>query len=1481
MSENILNPNTGTFYDLQKSLIVGNEEGRFNPDDNQTGREKQNIFIREATEGEYGLSDFLKAQEEYYKDTRKFLDMKKEIDSKPWYENPIENIFGYDQYRPEALREGLRNPVTDELILNEEGKPILEGESVGRRIAEFPTRIAIRGVQGLAEIPELGKMILPETVTKPIGEMVDEVEKVAKEFIPEGVQKAVQATFDPVLRPEEKIIGEIGALLTGTGVITKTLTTVLPKVPGFANRTAAFIAADLALTSKDENISSALIKMNPTITDENNNPYYIGDILETLAIDENDSDAIKLLKKAGEAGLLGIAGEAIFKVGGIGIKGLVKGYKSIRGKNTAIANDALNPPKHPHATSNKLVTTPEGDIKTVTNVSRPVFLPRDKKVGRALASQEIESVPIIAKPLVKLLDVIPDTTIPGFKIPIDGPKYKQFVLDSLRSFGSRQGLDKVTHRALERREATVSSARTEINKEALKFEREVKKAFGKPLKKLNKEEIDLVNKGIGKPIRADDPSLPKNLKEQSKEVTKIFKKNTTKRTVAENNIVKTYLDDLASIGRKEQADALNRLPEAIKPAISRLRNIIDNQSEAIQRGGLSHDLNLVVDSQKGLYVTAEYELISNPKYVKALRNLLDPKTKEKAIQTTDEEIVSALNETRLFFKKNMKGASDDHVDRNIEKFINVITDVDEKVIKSAKAEKDIAFAFSKSPIKGEQVLTRRIELAPEIRKIMKEVDSPLQRFSTTSMQQANIIAEQNFISDIQKIAASPYGKLLFENGKVIKKKDGSSSIRSSKFSNDLSDLGSSYLRANGPKNVDPLQAIFTSPQYKKALQKGLDVDFSHNPATRFLSGMNSWVSGVNTVGSEATHLINVQGNFVMMAANGHFMTPIDIIKLAEVSPGLGRLVRKGTGRSKEINDEVLKEARELGIIEQNVSAELVIKGLDELVGGSFMKGTERGLMTKGAQKAAELYRAEDAAFKLTSWFKEIERYRAAFPQLKGESGDITLKTYAAEVVKDTMPTYSRLGRYVKGISRVGALGVFPSFFVESLRTLTNIPKIAFKDIARGTEMLATGSKGGRNAGLALQAAGLKRLAGLTATGYTGERLFTQYNQVEHGITPDTEKFIGYTLPVWDQSKQLQFLRPLTLDKKGRITTTFINAGMSNPYVVASTMAKLSTAYALMDKSNALSPKSFDEFILSPKALNLLLPVVGPSLSVQLLSSLASNVDQYGNKIITEDMSTGDKVWKITQQLSLFIPTTIRDITKRGKELESERLKNYPNMSAFEFFANKANPFEEDLPIENMGGRFDYPKTFTDGMARNLYGQRRVTYNLNSSLNNSLNGLLRGIAAKNSEFNSEVKKLDKFGKGASVKIPELITKLDKIVNHSVRLQQQAATLLWDTKKVEYVDTDGSTKQINDQMLFENILTNKGIKKLNQKLYDMATLKEQMTAGQSSGIVKVPTLNESSIRLLNRVGVPNNIRDMLQRRWLEAYRGAKLIKIKEED
>ena len=84
-----------------------------------------------------------------------------------------------------------------------------------------------------------------------------------------------------------------------------------------------------------------------------------------------------------------------------------------------------------------------------------------------------------------------------------------------------------------------------------------------------------------------------------------------------------------------------------------------------------------------------------------------------------------------------------------------------------------------------------------------------------------------------------------------------------------------------------------------------------------------------------------------------------------------------------------------------------------------------------------------------------------------------------------------------------------------------------------------------------------------------------------------------------------------------------------------------------------------------------------------------------------------------------------------------------------------------------------------------------------------------------------------------------------------------------------------------MLFGNILTNKGIKNLNQKLYDMATLKEQMTAGQSSGIVKVPTLNEASIRLLDRVGVPNNVRDMLQRRWLEAYRGAKLIKIKEED
>ena len=89
----------------------------------------------------------------------------------------------------------------------------------------------------------------------------------------------------------------------------------MPKLGGVTQRTAGFVAADLLLSDKNENLAKFLVTQFP----ETAAP------LEILAIDENDPGAIKLLKKAVEAAALGVATEGI-------IAGAIKGYKGIKGK---------------------------------------------------------------------------------------------------------------------------------------------------------------------------------------------------------------------------------------------------------------------------------------------------------------------------------------------------------------------------------------------------------------------------------------------------------------------------------------------------------------------------------------------------------------------------------------------------------------------------------------------------------------------------------------------------------------------------------------------------------------------------------------------------------------------------------------------------------------------------------------------------------------------------------------------------------------------------------------------------------------------------------------------------------------------------------------------------------------------------------------------------------------------------------------------
>ena len=145
--------------------------------------------------------------------------------------------------------------------------------------------------------------------------------------------EALKTTFDPATTKAEEVTGDIGSLFAGgfgaANVIGKAAPVLKTTLGGAIPTIAGFTAADIVVTDKNENLANVLINAFPSTKGA----------LETLAINPDDADSIKLLKKAGEG--VGIGG-----LTEIGIKAIAFGYKALKGKNKAIVeDDILTPPK--------------------------------------------------------------------------------------------------------------------------------------------------------------------------------------------------------------------------------------------------------------------------------------------------------------------------------------------------------------------------------------------------------------------------------------------------------------------------------------------------------------------------------------------------------------------------------------------------------------------------------------------------------------------------------------------------------------------------------------------------------------------------------------------------------------------------------------------------------------------------------------------------------------------------------------------------------------------------------------------------------------------------------------------------------------------------------------------------------------------------------------------------------------------------------
>ena len=1262
------------YYNTEKYVNIANDlKNQINSGNLSIDQAEE--YLRQTHD--VSAEEYSKATTQALEAEQKYFKMKKEFES-----SPISFIGISSHFIPAHLRE--------------------QEESTVQSIINFPARVLQSGIRGLGTgLPDLGGMILPEKISEPISEIASDVDDALEENkYTSGVYKALKSTFDPATTGAEEITGDIATLVAGgIGVASKIgkAAPILKQTLGGAIPTiAGFTVADIVVTDKNQNIANILIQEFPE-TEE---------YLARLAIDENDSDAMKLLKKATEGVVIGGIAEGVFK-------GAAKAYRVLKGKKKAIIeDDILTPPKD---TSGKIKDveikeTPDGEFQHKISISQPVDILTDPKFATE------------------------STGAKGF--------YKRW-------FESRQGFDPQTFRALEGLDAEVRGARKLAQQESRDFVRVLQKEYGTKLKNIAKEDLEIINEALGK---VPNPGIG-----ASKQILKIFGKAPNKRTPAEKKLLREHVAKITANAKQSQVEALEKLPENVRQKIMELRQSIDARSLRLREMGLAPKISTAIDNKIGLYVTADYEIFTNPQWLKRIK---------AAVKGSDDvEATQIVEGVRRWIKRTHPKYNQTEVQGKLDEIINAFESGEESFFKflgMGKNARTDQHPLSKS-------LDPRKPFPEEIRALLKEVDNPVDRFTSTINKQSKLIAEHNFLSSMRTIAESGYGSKLFRISKRPLTEGDTS------FIGNMEEIANSYIRAQG-KKANPLAGVYTTKSYKDMVAKGLDFNTPNNKILRALHSAQALASGAQTVMSEATHLINLQGNVVFSIANGNVM-PWSMLgkdsvasalkKVATASPDFNRLVLRMKGNKLKISTEEFRNLQRRGLIDSGVTQEFFSRSLEAGLSNPIKLLNP---VAKTYKALGELYRGEDAIFKVFNYYRELAKYRKAYPKLTEDQ----LQVFAAEIVKDTLPTYSRIPRALKATRIAPVVGAFPSFLVESFRVAKNTAKIGARDFGKG---LATGN-------LSLMRIGAERLAGLTAVGVAGEGYLISNNQ-EKGVTETDDKVVSILSAFYNKDSVRRYEKPMMLNPKtGHIETTYTNISRNDPYDAVRKFAKLVFQYATSEKMT--DPEQIEETI--EKLALVFDPVITESLAIEPILNLLAK--RKGRRDLFPEGATPDQITAIVvKELGMtYVPKTITDIIKYQQALDSDREKDKKG------YDSKLT--KEELDEFSAGtSKFGFPNRAADRLKR-FYGITQSTFNFNKSLQYK-------VAKKNSEINnikgqlfSSLRELQAGYTGSILRthlsdpkiVEELNKKVDEYVLKTYRSQQDLAEILRDSQKLNYYTKD---------------------------------------------------------------------------------------------
>lgn len=607
-------------------------------------------------------------------------------------------------------------------------------------------------------------------------------------------------------------------------------------------------------------------------------------------------------------------------------------------------------------------------------------------------------------------------------------------------------------------------------------------------------------------------------------------------------------------------------------------------------------------------------------------------------QITKEEYESKKSDIEDI--KNNKINPDTGKGLKDEKFNERVNNVIEDIL--GKGEVSFIGVTGALSSKDSKILRERKEIAPEIRALMGEYNDPMYNYANTVMKLFSLVEQQKLLKKLKEVGMGDF--IFYSYNKPS---------------------GAEIIAAESNSALAPLNGMYMDPVVFKQIQEIMSPK-ERAMGTQLFYSFVSWTRESKTTLSPMTHARNVIGNLGFIMMNGHigFTSPraggnsmravmydLNILdsKMAKLL-GAKKIL---TDQDRQEVEQLIQKLTALGVIRQNVSVNDIIdlsqNGDLDYYFAKNMDGYQlnennrlKMMMSKGKKgidmtrkKAQDLYQAEDDMFKIYAFAMERNRYESALRK-KGMT-EAQIDDFVAERVKNTYPTYSRVGKAVEFIRQFPFLGDFLSFKYESIRTMKNSILIAKSDMM-DPDLRVQGAK--RMASiigyLGIKTAAYKLIGGFASNAFLG--LFGGEDEDEKKKILACRKF----LPEYDEFGSLNVTK---INRDG--TFEYTNFGAIDPH---SDLEEILTSIDLL-----ADPDYGDESLaiaISKSIVNYIGSYLGLSMAIEAALQIRD--------ILSDPALTNDaKVSKILSEMDVLLPGFVTQTNKVAKS--EDKIKTMKSM----------------------------------------------------------------------------------------------------------------------------------------------------------------------------------------------------------------------------